>query len=82
MRFALAVLLLVAATAPSGAADEPKNSLKARDRINKVWDERLAKIRDNQIEAKCKADAKKQYAAIRFKKRRLFVQDCIEQAYR
>jgi hypothetical protein len=39
-----------------------------------VWLER--------IEAGCKADAKKYYSAIQFKKRRTFVKHCVERAYR
>lgn len=39
-----------------------------------VWYER--------IEAGCKADAKKYYGVIHFKKRRAFVKRCIERAYR
>ena len=80
MRLALAVLLVAAvAVAPASAVDKAK-VLEVRERINKAWDVRIEKIRIKQIESKCKAEAKKKYFAIRFKKRRAFVRDCIEQA--
>ena len=50
------------------------------DKVNKVWDAQIERMRGAQIAAKCKADAKKQYSAIHFKKRRIFVKNCIEQA--
>ena len=84
MRLALAVLLVVATVAPIRAQENPKSSAEVRrermDKVNKVWDAQIERMRDAQIAAKCKADAKKQYSAIHFKKRRLFVQNCIEQA--
>ena len=84
MRLALVVLLVVAAVALLRAEENPKSSADVRrermERINKVWDAQIERMRGAQIAAKCKADAKKQYSAIHFKKRRLFVQNCIEQA--
>jgi hypothetical protein len=81
---ALAVLFVVATVVPISAEENPKSSAEVRreriDKVNKVWDAQIEKIRGAQIAAKCKADAKKQYSAIHFKKRRMFVKNCIEQA--
>jgi hypothetical protein len=83
MRLALAVLFVVAAIAPLKAQESPKNSADVRreriDRVNKGWDAKIERMRRAQIAAKCKADAKKKYSAIHFKKRRMFVTNCIEQ---
>ena len=80
MRLALAVLLVVAAAAPAGAQQKARSSSEARERINKVWDERLQRMLHARIEAGCKAEAKRNYSAIRFNKRRMFVDECIERA--
>lgn len=80
MRLALAVLLVVAAAAPVSAMEKVKRSIEVRERINNVWDERLKKTLHARIEASCKAEAKKNYSAIRFNKRRVFVEQCIEKA--
>jgi hypothetical protein len=82
MRLALASLIVVVALASVRAEDAPKRAIEVRDRVNKIWDAQIEKIRGAQIAAKCKADAKKQYSAIRFKKRRIFLQNCIAQASR
>jgi len=63
---ALCFLALSIAT-PADAARRPKSS-------DAVWLER--------IEAGCKADARKYYSAIHFKKRRAFVKHCVGRAYR
>lgn len=63
----LAALLGILLASPAGAASKPKTS-------EAIWAER--------IEAGCKADAKKYYSAFQFKKRRVFVQNCIERANR
>ena len=60
-------LLILVATSPAGAAQKPKSS-------ETIWAERIG--------AGCKADAKKYYSAIQFKKRRTFVKNCIERANR
>lgn len=82
MRLALASLIVVVALASVRAEDAPKRAIEVRDRVNKVLDAQIGKIRGAQIAAKCKADAKKQYSAIRFKKRRIFLQNCIAEASR
>lgn len=82
MRLVLATLLFAAVAVPAGAQDTPRKPDQVRERINKAWDARLEKIRDMQIESKCKAESKKQYSAIHFRKRRAFVQDCIAEAHR
>ena len=53
-------------TSGTARAAEPKTS-------DAVWYER--------IEAGCKAEAKRYYAAVHFKKRRLFIKHCIDRAY-
>ena len=63
----LLILLALIAAPSAHAAQKPKNS-------ETVWYER--------IEAGCKADAKKYYSAIQFQKRRAFVKNCIDRAYR
>ena len=61
-------VLLALAAAPSGhAAQKPKSN-------ETIWYER--------IEAGCKADARRYYSAIQFKKRRTFVKHCVDRAYR
>jgi hypothetical protein len=61
-------LLLALSVAPSAhAVEKPKSS-------EVIWYER--------IEAGCKADAKKYYSTIHFRKRRAFVKHCIDRAYR
>ena len=61
-------LLLAVVAAPSAhAVEKPKSS-------QVIWYER--------IEAGCKADAKKYYSAIHFRKRSAFVKRCIDRAYR
>jgi hypothetical protein len=83
MRHILAVLFVVVAALPAGAVDQPKSTSEPRrDRINKVWDAQLEKIRNRQIAAGCKAEAKKRYSAIHFKKRRMFAERCIDEAQR
>ena len=83
MRFALGVLIVIGAIVSVNAQQVPRSDEVRRermDKINKVWDEQIERIRRIQIEAGCKAEAKKQYSAIRFRKRRLFVEDCIAKA--
>jgi hypothetical protein len=83
MRLASAGLLLLASLVCS-SAQEPakKNTFAVPDRINKALDERIARLRTAQIEADCKAEAKKQFPGIHWKKRRTFLAACIEQAKR
>ena len=65
-RMLLGLLLALIGAPSADAAKQPKSS-------ETVWYER--------IEAGCKADAKKYYSAIQFKKRRAFVKHCIDRAY-
>jgi ERCC4-related helicase len=82
MRLLLVALpVIIAAAAPAGAQSAPNKSEQVRERINKAWDERLEKMREAQIASRCKADSKQQYSAIRFNKRRIYVEDCIAQAH-
>ena len=83
MRLALAILFLTVvapAIAQQNTQDRIKSAGEARDRINKVWDERLAMMLRARIESQCKAEAKQAYSAIRFNKRRTFVDECVSKA--
>jgi len=54
MRVAFAVLLVAAVTAPvSAVAQQPKNFEVRRERVNKVWDEQIEKIRTRRVAADC-----------------------------
>ena len=82
MRLPLAALLvIVVAAIPAGAQNAPSKSERGRERINKGWDAQLERMREAQIASRCKAESKKQYSAIRFNKRRMYVEDCIAQAH-
>ena len=81
MRFVLAATLMFAAIAiPADAQNAPKKPDQVRDRINKNWDAQLERIRNAQITSKCRAEANKQYWAIRFNKRRKYEEDCVAEA--
>lgn len=77
---ALAVLLVAFATAPTIAQDNPWGPNDARTRLNKQWDERVARMQRALIENQCKEEAKRTYSAVRFNKRRQFVDECIQRA--
>ena len=66
-RVAAGVLVALSVAAPAHAREKTKSS-------DAVWYER--------IEAGCKADARRYYAAIHFQKRRAFVKSCLDRAYR
>ena len=66
-RMLFGLLLALIGASSASAVEKPKSS-------ETIWYER--------IEAGCKADAKKYYSAIHFKKRRAFVKHCIDRAYR
>lgn len=80
MRLALPVLLVSFAATPALAQDNPWGPNDARTRINKAWDERIARMQRALIENQCKEAAKQAYAAIRFNKRREFVEECVKNA--
>ncbi len=63
----LLILPALVSVSSARAAQKPKSN-------ETIWYER--------IEAGCKADAKKYYSAIQFQKRRAFVKNCIDRAYR
>ena len=81
-RFSMAMVMLFsfAVTGSVSAQERIKRGEQVRERINRAWDEGLRRMWLRQIEAGCKADAKKQYSAIRFNKRRAFVNQCIAKA--
>ena len=66
-RAVVGILLVLFVNPSANAAKKPKSS-------ETIWLER--------IEAGCKADAKKYYSALHLKKRRAFVKNCVERAYR
>ena len=83
MRLALGFLFVIATIVAVNAQQDPARDEVRRERmnkINKVWDAQIERIRRIQIEAGCKVEAKKQYSAIRFRKRRLFVENCMDKA--
>jgi hypothetical protein len=67
LRIIFATFVAISAARTAGAAQLPPNS-------DTIWYQR--------IETGCKADAKKYYSAIQFKKRRIFVKNCVARAYR
>ena len=62
-------LLAVVVVVPAGAREKPKAMSSEA-----LWYERT--------EAYCKAEARRYYTVLHFKKRRLFVRRCINRAYR
>jgi len=82
MRLLVAVSIVIVATAaPADAQSAPTKSDRARERINKAWDGQLERMREAQIAAACKGEAKEHYSAIRFNKRRTYVANCITEAH-
>ena len=82
MRLLVAVsIVIVTAAVSAEAQDAPKKSERARERVNKVWDAQLDRMREAQIAAACKGEAKEHYSAIRFNKRRTYVANCITEAH-
>lgn len=79
MPLILAILVLTLAPLPLSAQDKPKLG-EARERVNKAWDERIARMLRAHIEAECKAESKKAYSAFRYKKRQHFVEECVSKA--
>jgi hypothetical protein len=77
---ALAITLLI------GWSVTPSSAQKATTSYDQAYRDRIARInetiRTRQIRAECKAEAKKAYAAIHFKKRRDYVRDCIARTSR
>ena len=80
MRLALAVFLVALGPATLSAQEKPKGLGAKYERANKMWDERLSRMLRAHIEAQCKDEAKKAYSAIRFNKRRKFLDDCVSKA--
>lgn len=58
-------------------AQEKSKAAATRDRVNKMWDEQLARMLRAHVTAQCREEAKAAYSAIRFNKRREFVDSCI-----
>ena len=79
MRIALVILVAICAVPSSSAMGQSKSS-EVRERVNKVWDDRLNRMLQAKIQADCRAEAEKAYSAIRFKKRRTFVEECVQKA--
>jgi hypothetical protein len=88
MRFALALLLMVAAVAPANAQSGTQKSdevlrqrLLLRERFNKGWDVQVENAH-SRIEGRCKAEAKKKFSALHPLKRRKYTKDCIRRLRR
>ena len=88
MRFAFAVLLIVAAAGFAGAQGNPQSSdevlrqrLLLKERFNKGWDFQLENAR-GRVEGRCKAEAKKRFSVLHPIKRRQFAKECIARAGR
>jgi len=88
MRFAFALLLLVATLGFAGAQEKPKNSeevlrqrLLLKERFNKGYDVQIENAHDR-IEGRCKGEAKRHYSALHPLKRRKFIRDCVARARR
>ena len=73
---ALAISFLVGSAPPLPAQPSKEYTDAYRARIQKI----NARMLRKQIEADCKAKAKKTYSAIHFQKRRTFVEDCTARA--
>ena len=83
MRFALALLFVVATAGLAGAQDKPNPSddvlrqrLLLKERFNKGWDVQIENASDR-IESRCKAEARRHFSALHPLKRRAFAKDCI-----
>ena len=76
MHFVLAAALLLLAPVTLGAQEQSK-AAASRDRINKLWDEQLARMLRARVTAQCREEASQAYSAIRFNKRREFVDQCV-----
>jgi hypothetical protein len=76
MHLVLAIVLLVMTPATLSAQEKSK-AAATRDRVNTMWDERLARMLRAHVTAECRTEAQKTYSAIRFNKRRAFVDECV-----
>jgi len=82
MRLVLAFALIAVAAAPAFAqnsSEQAKELLRQRlelQRINKGWEMQKQDSRER-IEARCKAEARKHYSALRSIKRRQYARACI-----
>ena len=81
-------MFVVAAIVPVSGQEKPKVSdeilrqrILLQERFNKGWDVQLESWQAR-TEGRCRAEAKKRYSAIHFRKRRMFVANCINQARR
>ena len=81
MHLVLAIVLLVMAPATLSAQEKSK-AAATRDRVNTLLDERLARMLRAHVTAECRAEAEKTYSAIRFNKRREFVDRMHQQSHR
>jgi hypothetical protein len=88
MRIAFAALFVVVAVVPVMAQASSKNSdeilrqrILLQERFNKGWDVQVESWQAR-AEGRCKAEAKRRFSAIHFKKRRMFVENCIAEAHR
>ena len=84
----LTIMLLSCCASPAfsqTAAPEPIKSPTTQDKYQDAYRQRINKINERiqrkQIEAACKAEAKKAFSAIHFRQRRSFIRDCIARTH-
>ena len=90
MRFAFALLLLVATLGFAGAQEKPKNSeevlrqrLLLKERFNKGYDVQIENAGNSKwIASRCKNEARKKYSALHPIKRRTYIKECVARAGR
>jgi hypothetical protein len=88
MRIIVLTIMLLSCASPTfsqTAAPEPIKSPTTQDKYQDAYRKRIMKINERiqrkQIEAACKAKAKKAFSAIHFQQRRSFIRDCIARAH-
>jgi hypothetical protein len=88
MRIVVLTIMLLSCASPTfsqTAAPEPIKPPTTQDNYQDAYRKRIMKINERiqrkQIEAACKAKAKKAFSAIHFRQRRSFIRDCIARAH-
>ena len=88
MRIIVLTIMLLSCASPTfsqTAAPEPIKSPTTHDHYQEAYRQRINKINERiqrkQIEAACKAEAKKAFSAIHFRQRRSFIRNCIARTH-
>ena len=88
MRIIVLTIMLLSCASPTfsqTAAPEPIKSPTTQDHYQEAYRQRINKINERiqrkQIEAACKAEAKKAFSAIHFRQRRSFIRNCIARTH-